>query len=77
MGGEAPIMRTGNLHRLRPARRVVGTVIAFCIPIVIGWYAGYDMLERGLEQAGFLYYAFAVALLTWLCPIWPKEQRNG
>lgn len=64
-------------QRLRPARRVVSTAIGFCVPIVIGWYAGYDMLERGWEQAGFLYYAFAVALITGLCPIWPKEQRHG
>jgi len=66
-----------NQQRLRLPRRVVGTAIAFCIPIVIGWYAGHDMLERGFDQAIFAIYGCGTALVTWLCPIWPKEQRNG
>lgn len=66
-----------RLQRLRPSRRAGVTMIAFAIPLVLGWYAGLDMLTRGGEQAWFLYYAFVLAAITWTCPIWPKEQRDG
>lgn len=65
-----------NLQRLRQSRRAVATVIAFCIPMAIGWYAGYDMLERGSVQA------LGLAASCWLAgaaQVWPSptEQRNG
>lgn len=65
-----------NLQRLRPSRRVVVTAIAFCIPIAIGWYAGYDMTERGTVQA------LGLTTSCWLAGVtqiwqWSKEQRNG
>lgn len=63
--------------RLRLSRRAIATAIAFCIPIVIGWYSGYDMLARGEPQGLIAVYAVALAVVTWTCPIWPKEQSNG
>ena len=66
-----------HLQRRPLSNRVIGTAIAFVIPLIIGWYAGYDMLERGWPQAFCLIYSFGLAVITWACPIWPKEQRNG
>lgn len=65
-----------NLRRLRPSCRAVVTVIAFCLPFVIGWYAGYDMLERGSVQALGLAASCWLAGVTQIWP-WSKEQRNG
>lgn len=66
-----------HLQRRPLSKRAIGTAILFVIPLIIGWYAGYDMLERGWPQAFCLIYSFALAVPTWTCPIWPKEQRNG
>lgn len=66
-----------QVQRRQPSRRVIGSAIAFAIPLLLGWYAGYDMLERGFEQACCMTYAFGLAVITWTCPIWPKEQCNG
>ncbi|USX25799.1 hypothetical protein NHH73_25015 [Oxalobacteraceae bacterium OTU3CINTB1] len=66
-----------HLQQLRPSKRANCTATAFVIPLIIGWYAGYDMLERGMSQAFCLLYSVGLAVLTWTCPIWPKEPRNG
>lgn len=66
-----------RLQRLRPSRRTGVTMIAFAIPLVLGWYAGVDMLARGPDQAWYAYHATALATIVWTCPIWPKEARNG
>ena len=53
-----------SLQRLSPSRRLVGTAIAFAMPLAVGWYAGYDMLERGESQAFVAFYAFGAAIVT-------------
>jgi hypothetical protein len=66
-----------QVQRRLPLKRAICTAISFASTMIVGWYAGYDMLERGWPQATFLIEAFGVAVIVWMCPIWPKEQRNG
>ena len=66
-----------QLQRLRPSKRAICTAIGFAAALIVGWYAGYDLTQRGLEQAYILINAFGMAVIVWMCPIWPKEQRNG
>ncbi|SEN31565.1 hypothetical protein SAMN05428959_1011142 [Duganella sp. CF517] len=66
-----------HLQRLRPSKRAICTAIGFAATLIVGWSAGYDMLERGVAQAVILIEALLIAVLVWTCPIWPKEQRNG
>lgn len=60
-----------------PAKRCICTMIAFAVSMLVGWYAGVDLLQRGPGQAFVLIEASLVSTLVWMCPIWPKEQRNG
>ncbi|KAB8042569.1 hypothetical protein [Janthinobacterium aquaticum] len=54
------------------SKRAAYTTATFAAGIFIGWYAGVDLLERGLYPALTLYSALSAALIVWTFPGWNR-----
>jgi hypothetical protein len=59
-----------------PAKRWTCTLIALAVSMLVGWYAGVDLLQRGPAQAFVLIESILVTALVWMCPIWPKREHH-